>query len=90
MSHLHTGGLEAFTGSIPFVGGHRNGKVMMPTKHFLIVTETKSRHVKKGQAIAVTDVEEEVCASRVVTVLEEFGERKAKKPLIKDDGLFDI
>jgi len=90
MSHFHAGGLKTVTGGVPFVGGHRNGKVVMPTKYFLVVTETKPGHVKKGEAIAVADVEKEVCASRVVTILEEFGEGEAEKPLIKVDGLFDI
>ena len=46
--------------------------------------------MSKGKAIAITDVEKEVRASCVVAILKEFGERKAKKPLIKVDGLFNI
>ena len=73
MSRLHSGGLKAVTGGVPLAGSHRNGKVMMPTKYFLVVA-----------------VEKEVRASCVVAILKEFGERKAKKPLIKVDGLFNI
>ena len=53
--------------------GHRNGKVVMPTKYFLVVTETLARACQKGEAIAVADVERSVCF-RVVTILEKFGE----------------
>ena len=90
VGHLNPCGFESFAGSIPFVRCHRNCEMVVATENLLIRPEIKTGHVKKGEAIAVTDVEKEMGAAGVVTIFEEFGQREAKKALIKVDGLFNV
>ena len=90
MSRLHSGGLKAVTGGVPLVGesskwqGDDAHQVLLGSRRDLV------RACQKRQGNCHYR-----CRKRSACFLrsrdsQEFGERKAKKPLIKVDGLFNI
>ena len=63
---------------------------MMATEHFGVALEAQPGKVEKGERIAVTNVEEEVRRTLVVTVLEQLGQRELKEVLVKADRPLDV
>jgi hypothetical protein len=62
----------------------------MATKNLLIRAEFEPGEVKEGDEVAVSNVEEEVRRSRVVTILKQLDEWKSEEPLIEVDGSLDV
>jgi len=59
-------------------------------EHLFVVAELEPGEIEVGQVVAMADIEEEVCRTPVVPVLEQFDEREFEKVLIEGDGPLDI
>ena len=72
------------------LGRDRDREVMHRSEHLGVRAEVESGKVEEGEEVAVADIEEEVGAARVVTVLEEFRQREFEQVLVERDRLLDI
>ena len=64
--------------------------MVVSAEHLGVLIKAETREVKEGQSVAVADVEEEVSRSRIVTVFEEFRQRKLQEPLVEVDCSLDV
>lgn len=87
---LDASSFELALQSIPVVRRHRDGEVVVSAEHLGVLIKAETREVKEGQSVAVADVEEEVSRSRIVTVFEEFRQRKLQEPLVEVDCSLDV
>ena len=74
----------------PPLGRDPYRQVVQPTEELAVFTEVEAREIEERQAVAVSQVEEEVRGPGVVAVLEQVGQRELEQPLVEVDRLLDI
>src|SRR5262249_3793819 len=75
---------------LPALGLQRDREVVQTAEHLGVAIEFESREVEERDEVAVADVEEEMCGTLVVAVLEEVGERELEQILVEGDRALDV